>query len=159
MPSPRLYDVNSGGTGGYTQNVAANATELTTNLAFLQDNYGSLLVTAHLYSWGFPAFDTDCTISGIDFRLLIHGEQTFPGYDTIPPVTVNAGVTLTFSAGVYIEIVNDAGELGIVGTDDTSTIIVKEDNCVYQNYAGWWMAGTYTWDNVNNRWDPNPVTP
>jgi hypothetical protein len=151
--TPYLYNINTGIRSLYAEGVTATA-----DIGYLASTYPEL-AGIHLYGaydgyTGF-SFGNDYSID-VTVPVLIHGNQTFGfGADayTVDPVVIGAGVTLTVKNGADVDLVSDDPntENAIVGTDNTSKIVVESGATVLVDYQDGsdfvaWAAGTYVWN-------------
>ncbi len=92
-----------------------------------------------------------------EFPILIHGNQTF-GFgedaETIPPVQVSSDFVLDIASGVEADFVSDGTGLNaIVGTDDSSVILVEDGAIVWDDAIGTqWEPGWYVWNSETSTW-------
>jgi hypothetical protein len=165
--TPYLRNNNTGSTNIFVE------TGTLADIDYLAETFPELK-GVHIYGYhsanGYPwlSFGTDHTFTVTAFPVQIHGNQTF-GYGeeeayTIDPVLVDAGVTLTIEDEVTVRLKSDSADLNaIVGTDETSVIIVKSGAIVVSSYGPpeddslWesssWEAGTYKWNAGTEQWD------
>ena len=103
--------------------------------------------------------------SGLPFPIRFEGNLTRGfGADSfvVNPVIVAAGTTLTVEDGVKVKLVsNYSGLLALVGTDETSSLVVSsaaDVECFYEDEYGvlhsWYKfePGIYFWDSFIGEW-------
>jgi hypothetical protein len=144
--TPYLYNVDTGVKGIYTDLITLD------DMPYLAKTYPEL-EGVHIYGNRF-AFDSSYELT-LTVPLLIHGNQTFGfGEDanTIEPVKIGAGITLTIADGATVFLVSDSADLNaIIGTDGTSRIVVENGAVIQNRQTGdSWPAGIYVWD--TNKW-------